>query len=199
MPQQTSKISAKSAGIIAALVVPMLLVPTSSQARSDYQTRSSAQDWSFLNLPIKVKQGDYETNQKSDGKALRRFFDKPAPPKSKAMNKARNKRLNRAHRGRSSSSRRHGYNGDYYEDNVAYSCVSPRKIHRKLRAQGWRNFHNLKIRRNALMFKARQRHQRTDVTYNLRIDRCSGSLIKAQIQRRDMWVLRWMRRLSSLY
>ncbi len=192
MTQSHSIISPKTLGVVAALVVPMLLIPTSGNARSAQTERH------YFDQPIKVSQGYGRGNQnyKSERRALGRLFDKPAPKKSKALNRARNKQLNRSHKRGNKRSRRRGYSENYYEDDYAMSCRSPRQIHRQLKRQGWRNFHNLRIRPNVLRFKARQN---TGLTYNLNIDRCSGSLIKAQIQFQDRWYLRWLRRISFSY
>ena len=193
MTQSTSRISPKTLGIVAALVVPMLLIPTTGNAKSSYAERH------YFDQPIKVSQGYDRKNRshKSERRALDRFFGKPAPKKSKALSRARNKRLNRSHRRGSKRSRRHGYNGDrYYGDDYGMSCRSPREIHRQMRRQGWRKFHNLRIRPTVLRFKARQRN---GLTYNVKIDRCSGSLIKAKIQFQDRWYLRWLRQVSAAF
>ncbi len=198
MTHRTSLISPKTAGIVAALVVPMLLIPASAHAKSSHR------DWNFLNQPIKVKQGDFRADRdhKFGNREFGRFFDGSVPRDNRATNRARNKTMKRSRKNHRNRSRRHGNQGDYYQDEFAASCVSPRQIHRRLKRQGWRNFHKLRIRPTVLRFKARQTHQGhqgRDLTYNLKIDRCTGALMKVQLQRRDMWYLRWMRRLSAAF
>ena len=192
MTQSNSIISPKTIGIITALVVPILLIPTSGNARSSNAERH------YFDQRIKVNQGydRKDRNHKSERRALNRFFDQPAPKKSKALNRARNKQSNRSRNRGNKRSKRHGYYGDHYDDDFAMSCRSPRQIHRQLKRQGWRKFHNLRVRPTVLGFKARQRN---GLTYNVRIDRCSGSLIKAKIQFQDRWYLRWLRRISTAF
>ncbi len=192
MTQSNSIISPKTLGVVAALVVPMLLFPTSGNARSSHQERH------YFDQPIKVSQGFDRRNRnyKSERRALDRLFDRPAPRKSKTLNRARNKQLNRSHKRGNKRSRQRGYYSDHYEDDFAMSCRSPRQIHQDMRRQGWRKFHNLRIRPTVLRFKARQRN---GLTYNVKIDRCSGSLIKAKIQFQDRWYLRWIRRVSAAF
>ena len=70
MTQSNSIISPKTIGIITALVVPILLIPTSGNARSSNAERH------YFDQPIKVNQGyDREDrNHKSERRALNRFF-----------------------------------------------------------------------------------------------------------------------------
>ncbi len=177
MTQYNPRVSARTVGIVAALVLPMILIPTSGEARS--------------------RQTDYnrEYGDKPDRQALQRLFDKPAPRKSEVLRRARAKSRRHLHKRRGNRS---GYydERDAYDYDFASACVTPRQIHRMMRRQGWRQFHNLRIRPYVLSFKARQRN---GLTYNLRVDRCTGSLIKAKIQFKDMWYIRWLRRISSLY
>ena len=192
MPHTTLKISAKTVGFLSALIVPMLLIPSTGQAKSSRAER----DFFSQGSKVKYDQGEKTYNRRS----YNQFFDGAAPrKKNRAMSRSRMQRANRGRlRGRQNS-RRRGY---HYEDDFAKSCVSPRQIHKRLHRQGWGNFHNLRLRPNVLIFKARQSRQgreANDLTYNLRIDRCTGALIKAKLQRQDFWVLRWLRRFSSLY
>lgn len=78
MTKPTSIISPKTIGIVAALVVPMLLIPTSGNAKSSRVERH------YLDHRIKVKQGnDARYDRRSERRALDRFFDQPAPKKAK--------------------------------------------------------------------------------------------------------------------
>ena len=190
MTDTDTKISPKTLAIVAALVVPLLLIPGSSNAKSPYA------EWQYLDHRLKVKLDNQgRQSRKSDRRALDRFFDQPAPQKSKALSRARNKQLNRSKKRRANRAGRRNHL-DYYEDDYGISCLSPRQIHRQLKRQGWRKFHNLRIRPTVLRFKARQRN---GLTYHLKIDRCSGSLIKARLQLQDMWYLRWLRRISTAF
>ncbi len=179
MPHKTLNISAKTVGFLSALIVPMLLIPSTGQAKSPRTER----DFFSQNSKVKSAQGDKTYNQRS----YNQFFDGAAPrKKSRAMSQSRMQRANRGRLRDRQNSRRRGYRGDYYGDDFAKSCVSPRQIHKRLHRQGWRNFHNLRVRPNVLAFKARQSRQgreANDLTYNLRIDRCTGALIKAKLQR----------------
>jgi len=181
--------------MVSALVVPMMLIPTSSQARS------AQNEWDFLDQVVKVK---YQNNTKTTNDSLRGFFDGEAPRNT--LSKTRKRQFSGQRRGsrynRANRANRRGYGSSYYEENMVMSCATPRQIHHRLRRQGWTNFHNLRIRTNALAFKARQRFQigeGRDLTYNLRIDRCTGALLKAKLQFKDRWFIRWMRRLSARF
>ncbi len=188
MLPKNARLSTRSIALVSVLVVPMLLIPSAGQARSPHGA------WGVFNQNVATSE-----NGKTERQALRRFFDNPAPRRSKAMSRARNKRALRSRHSRRHA-KRYGYADDYYDGEYA-ACATPRQIHRRLLRQGWRNFHNLRIRPNVLIFKARQAHQGyqgSELTYNLRVDRCSGSLIKAKLQFQDMWYLRWLRRLSWL-
>jgi len=198
-------------GTAAVIILPILLVPASAQARPD--------GWRFFaaarphNMTVEVRQDANE--QKSRQRALRRLFDGSEPPRSRAKARLREKlrsarKARRAHPRAGGRMARKGYRGHfaprhkygsgrgyyddygYYDDGWDLVCATPRQIHRQLARQGWSHFHRLRIRPNVLLFKARQRN---DLTYDLRIDRCSGILISARLQPQDRWVIRWLRRL----
>ena len=52
--------------------------------------------------------------------------------------------------------------------------------------QGWQDFHDLRIRRKALVFKATRRN---GLIYKLRVDRCSGTLLRAALDWGQYWSL----------
>ncbi len=202
MPRQISLLTPGKIVLATALIVPMMLIPTTGNARS------AQSEWGFLDRGVQVKYT--KTTTRSDRASLRQLFDGRAPRtklrktrKKSLARQRRGARFNRANRAsRSNRASRRGYDRGYYEDDYASSCATPRQIHRRLLRQGWTDFHKLRIRPHALAFKARQRHQSEDsreLTYNLRIDRCSGALLKANLQFRDRWFIRWMRQLSARF
>ena len=182
----------KTIGLVGAFVVPLLLIPSSGNAHPKQN------EWGFLDHVIKVRHNDRGAYRKQgQGDNLRRLFDGAAP---QSMSKSRKRSFGRSGRNRRDyrAMRKGRYAYDIYDDE-AVTCATPRQIHRRLLRQGWGQFHNLRIRPRVLAFKARQRHQgraSRDLTYNLRIDRCSGALLKAQLQWSDRWFIRWIRRLS---
>ncbi len=90
------------------------------------------------------------------------YYDPPPPP------------VRPRHAGR-----RHGFGPGYA---YPYRACLPRwKIRRKLRRQGWRDFHNLVIRRWAVKVNARRPN---GLLYRLKIDRCRGVILKARLLNR---------------
>ena len=63
-------------------------------------------------------------------------------------------------------------------------CVNPQRISRRLHRQGWHDFHDLRIRRRALVFKAVRNN---GLIYRLKIDKCSGYLLKANLAWGQYW------------
>ncbi|MCF6200400.1 MAG: hypothetical protein L3J67_13645, partial [Hyphomicrobiaceae bacterium] len=190
MPRKNSIITRRVIAIVTALVVPLVLIPTSGNARP------AQSEWDFLDQVVKVK---YQGNAKTTNESLRGFFDGEAPRNT--LSKTRKRQYSGQRRGsRYNRANRRGNGSGYYEEDLVMSCATPRQIHRRLHRQGWTDFHNLRIRANALAFKARQKYQigeGRELTYNLRIDRCTGALLKAKLQFKDRWFIRWMRRLSA--
>ena len=56
------------------------------------------------------------------------------------------------------------------------SCVPHQEIRRALASEGWRDFHDLELRGDIAVLEARRPNGRP---YNLKIDRCSGEIVKA--------------------
>lgn len=90
--------------------------------------------------------------------------------------RVRNHRFKRNHR---PNGRRFG--GNRYWDN---QCISPRRIHRRLVRQGWSDFHNLRLRRNQIRVKA---YRPNGLLYNMRIQRCTGYIIRTQLDWSSVW------------
>ncbi len=67
----------------------------------------------------------------------------------------------------------HSSNGSY-----SRACLSKYQIRRSLRELGWRDFRLIRARRNVAVIKARQLD---GDLYKLRVDRCSGEVLRARI------------------
>jgi hypothetical protein len=66
----------------------------------------------------------------------------------------------------------------YAEDHRFGSACLPRhEVRRRLRDQGWADFHDLEIRPDVAILRARQYNGQL---YDLRIDRCSGAIVHAR-------------------
>ncbi len=99
-------------------------------------------------------------------KQFRRLFDGPAPS-ARHLQRHKKRGLHRKF--------------DRFGERV---CASPRQIHRRLRRQGWFDFHDLRIRRRALIFKAVRNN---GLIYRLKIDKCTGYLLKAKLAWGQYW------------
>ena len=69
-------------------------------------------------------------------------------------------------------------------------CVRPRKIRRRLRRQGWWGIEPIRFRPHILVVRA---HRPNGSLFKLKIDRCSGHIVKARLLaagghfRHDYW------------
>jgi len=61
-------------------------------------------------------------------------------------------------------------------------CLDRKQIRRRLRHNGWRGLHNLRVRDRAFVINAWRRNGHE---YRLRIDRCSGEILRAKHIGRD--------------
>ena len=84
-----------------------------------------------------------------------------------------------SNRNRRNNSRRFGRH-DFFDN----QCISPRRIHRRLKRQGWSDFHNLSLRRNQIRVKA---YRPNGLLYSLKVHRCSGYLVQSQLDWSSVW------------
>ncbi len=62
-----------------------------------------------------------------------------------------------------------------------FACLSKREIRKKLRRQGWSNFKDVRLKRDAVVFTAARPN---GLVYRLRIDTCDGVILRAELLKR---------------
>ncbi len=72
----------------------------------------------------------------------------------------------------------HDAHGHSSSGNYSRTCLSKYQIRRNLRDLGWRDFRLIRARRNVAVIKARQLD---GDLYKIRVDRCSGEVLRARI------------------
>jgi hypothetical protein len=69
----------------------------------------------------------------------------------------------------------------YPDDRYGNGCLPRSEIRRRLVTEGWRDFHDLEIRDNSAVVRARRP---SGDLYRLKVDRCTGDIVKASLLER---------------